>query len=73
MTLSERGSRHKRIWVETRTHLGRDTNASGTRHTCACSHVRQQVVSNRTGAVWGNETIQTVWIQNSFHMPQAIV
>ena len=32
MTLSERGSRHKRIWVETRTHLGRDTNASGTRH-----------------------------------------
>ena len=73
MTLSERGSIHKRIWVETRTHLGRDTNASGTRHTCACSHVRQQVVSNRTLAVWGNETKQTVWIQNSFHMPQAIV
>lgn len=55
MTLSERGSRHKRIWVETRTHLGRDTNASGTRHTCACSHVRQQVVSNRTVAVWGTK------------------
>ncbi len=73
MTLSERGSRHKRIWVETQTHLGRGTNASGTRHTCACYHVRQQVVSNRTVAVWGNETIQTVWIQNSFHMPQAIV
>ena len=32
MTLSERGSRHKRIWVETQTHLGRGTNASGTRH-----------------------------------------
>jgi len=25
MTLSERGSRRKRIWVETQTHLGRGT------------------------------------------------
>lgn len=80
MTLSERGSIHKRIWVETRTHLGRDTNASGTRHeriwyeAHLCLLPRSPTSrKQQDGSSMGNETIQTVWIQSSFHMSQAIV